>query len=245
MTRREEPIKSPLALYLTKSNHVSETMDSAASTPAPRQFVIGSRASKLAVIQAEIVLDALTKLHPDTPFTLSFMTTAGDKNQSQALYLMGGKSLWTKELEVGLLDGDIDLIVHSLKDVPTTLPDGCELGAILEREDPSDCLVMKADLPYKSLDELPDGSVIGTSSVRRVAQLRRVFPKLRFADVVSGLALGSASFRLMARLIHSGEICPSLKCSSDKQHLFTYSLVSPSGIPVSPNWTTPSHSMLL
>lgn len=153
-------------------------------TPAPRRYVIGSRASKLATIQAEIVLDALTKLHPEASFALSYMTTEGDKNQSQALYLMGGKALWTKELEVGLLDGDIDLIVHCLKDVPTALPSGCELGAILEREDPTDCLVVKAGLEYKSLDELPEGSVIGTSSVRRVAQVRRHYPHLKFLDVV-------------------------------------------------------------
>lgn len=150
-----------------------------------RQFVIGSRASKLATIQAEIVLDGLTRLHPLTQFSLSYMTTEGDKNQSQALYLLGGKSLWTKELEVGLLEGDIDLIVHSLKDVPTTLPPGCDLAAILKREDPSDCLVIKKDSPYSSLEDLPEGSIVGTSSVRRVAQLRRAFPKLKFADVVS------------------------------------------------------------
>ncbi|KIO33599.1 hypothetical protein M407DRAFT_17561 [Tulasnella calospora MUT 4182] len=156
-------------------------------TPAPRRYTIGSRASKLATIQAEIVLDALQKLHPEAIFNLEYMTTEGDKNQSQALYLLGGKALWTKELEVELLEGKIDLIVHSLKDVPTTLPPGCELGAILEREEPGDCLVMKQGLEYKSLDELPDGSVIGTSSVRRVAQLRRLYPKLQFADVRGNL----------------------------------------------------------
>ena len=113
------------------------------------------------------------------------MSTEGDKNQSQALYLLGGKSLWTKELEVVLKENMVDMLVHSLKDVPTTLPEGCEIGAILEREDPADSLVIKKGLEYKSLDELPDGSVVGTSSVRRVAQLRRAYPKLKFADVVS------------------------------------------------------------
>jgi hydroxymethylbilane synthase len=113
------------------------------------------------------------------------MTTEGDKNQAQALYLMGGKSLWTKELEVSLLQGEVDILVHSLKDVPTTLPPGCELGAITEREDPADCLVVKKGLPHTSLEDIPGGSVIGTSSVRRVAQLRRKFPRLVFQDVVS------------------------------------------------------------
>lgn len=113
------------------------------------------------------------------------MSTEGDKNQSQALYLLGGKALWTKELEVALKEGLVDMLVHCCKDVPTTLPDGCELGAVLEREDPVDSLVVKKGLGYKSLEELPEGSVVGTSSVRRVAQLKRAFPGLKFADVVS------------------------------------------------------------
>lgn len=113
------------------------------------------------------------------------MSTGGDINQSQALYLLGGKALWTKELEVALKEDAVDMLIHSLKDVPTTLPDGCEIGAILEREAPVDCLVVKKDKPWKTIDELPDGSVVGTSSVRRVAQLRRRFPGLKFADVVS------------------------------------------------------------
>lgn len=109
---------------------------------------------------------------------------AGDINQSQPLYLLGGKALWTKELEVAMLDGGVDAIVHSLKDVPTSFPPGCELGAVLVREDPSDALVVKAGSSYRCLEDMPDGSIIGTSSVRRVAQLRRRFPRLKFADVV-------------------------------------------------------------
>lgn len=149
-----------------------------------RPLVIGSRASKLAQIQTEIVRKALSAQFPDEEFQIQLMATEGDKNQSQALYLIGGKALWTKELEVGLLNGSIDLIVHSLKDVPTTLPEGCAIGAILEREDPRDALVVKEGLEYKTLEELPDGSTVGTSSVRRVAQLKRLFPKLEFRDVV-------------------------------------------------------------
>lgn len=98
---------------------------------------------------------------------------------------MGGKSVWTEELEAALLDGSVDLVVHSLKDVPTTLPAGMEIGAILEREDPVDGLVVKDGLPFRSLDDLPDGSVIGTSSLRRVAQLKRSHPRFKFIDVVS------------------------------------------------------------
>jgi hydroxymethylbilane synthase len=160
------------------------------TTSDSRSFVLASRASQLAQIQTNIVLDTLQSLYPESndpsqpKFTTSFMSTAGDKNQSQALYLLGGKALWTKELEVALKDKEVDLLIHSLKDVPTSLPEGCALGAILERENPVDSLVVKAGGPWKSLDELPEGSVVGTSSVRRVAQLKRNYPKLKFLDVV-------------------------------------------------------------
>jgi len=158
-----------------------------ASQPARKSIVIASRASKLAQIQTYIVRDALQALYPDLPFEVALMSTEGDKNQSQALYLLGGESLWTKELEVALLESQVDILVHCLKDVPTVLPDGCELGAILQREDPADSLVVKKDLPYKIIEELPDGSVVGTSSVRRVAQLKRKFPHLVFKDVRGNL----------------------------------------------------------
>lgn len=113
------------------------------------------------------------------------MATAGDNNLRSPLYVIGGegRAIWTKELEVALVARGVDAIVHSLKDVPTTLPDGLELAAILEREDPRDALVVKAGLPYRTLNEFPRGSVIGTSSVRRVALLRRAFPHLMFSDV--------------------------------------------------------------
>ncbi|KDR85231.1 hypothetical protein GALMADRAFT_233962 [Galerina marginata CBS 339.88] len=160
----------------------------------PRTFTLASRASQLAQVQTNIVLSSLRAIFPpDTKddsspsFTTSFMTTAGDKNQSQALYLIGGKALWTKELEVALKERDVDMLIHSLKDVPTTLPEGCILGAILEREDPVDSLVVKQDEIWKTLDDLPSGSVVGTSSVRRVAQLKRKYPHLKFLDVRGNL----------------------------------------------------------
>ena len=150
-----------------------------------RSFTLASRPSKLAVIQTESVLTTLQSKHGDVDFKTRYISSAGDKNQTDALYLMGGKSVWTEELEAALLDGGVDLVVHSLKDVPTTLPAGMEIGAILEREDPVDGLVVKDGLSFRSLDDLPDGSVIGTSSLRRVAQLRRSYPRLKFIDVVS------------------------------------------------------------
>ncbi|GJE96831.1 porphobilinogen deaminase [Phanerochaete sordida] len=162
-----------------------------AETPAPaapaRKFVLASRTSQLAQVQTFIVQDALRAAFPGTSFETSFMTTGGDHNQSQALYLLGGKSLWTKELEVALKEGVVDMLVHSFKDVPTVLPDGCVIAGVLEREDPVDSLIVKQGLPYKTVEELPDGSVVGTSSVRRVAQLKRKFPKLVFKDVRGNL----------------------------------------------------------
>lgn len=163
-----------------------------------RTFTLASRASQLAQIQTNIVLATLQALFPPPSesthehapvpiFKTSFMATSGDKNQSQALYLLGGKALWTKELEVVLREGAVDMIIHSLKDVPTTLPEGCVIGAILEREDPVDSLVVKCGKSWKSLEDLPGGSVVGTSSVRRVAQLKRNFPKLKFLDVRGNL----------------------------------------------------------
>ncbi|KAK0566279.1 porphobilinogen deaminase [Tilletia horrida] len=118
-------------------------------------------------------------------FPITSMSTAGDHNQRSPLYVIGGegRAIWTKELEVALQEGAIDAIVHCLKDIPTTLPEGLELAAICEREDPRDALVVKKGLPFSTLDELPPGSVIGTSSVRRVAQLRRRYPQLVFSDV--------------------------------------------------------------
>ncbi|POY71674.1 putative Hydroxymethylbilane synthase [Rhodotorula taiwanensis] len=154
---------------------------------AGQVFTLGTRNSKLAMVQTEIVRRDLEERWPGCEIRILGMTTLGDNVQTQPLYTFGGKALWTKELEVALLDGDVDAIVHSLKDVPTEFPPGCELGAVLEREDPTDALVVKDGLPYMTLDEIPDGSVIGTSSVRRVAQLRRKFPRLKFADVRGNL----------------------------------------------------------
>jgi hydroxymethylbilane synthase len=173
------------------------------ATDTRRTFVLASRASTLAKIQTEIVQRALERTHPDNAFGTSFMSTQGDKNQSQALYLIGDKALWTKELEVALLDGTVDMLVHSLKDVPTTLPPGCVLAGFTEREDPVDSLVVKEGLlvdgrPVRSLADLPAGAVIGTSSVRRVAQLRRQFPGFVFQDVVR-VPLSRAPGRALTR----------------------------------------------
>lgn len=144
---------------------------------------IGTRRSVLAVIQAELVQADLKKLHPEIQYEIHAMSTKGDKNQATALHEFGSKSLWTQELEAQLLEGHLDIIVHCLKDMPTQLPPKCIIGCIMEREDPRDAVVVKASLGYKSLLDLPAGSVVGTSSVRRSAQIKRKYPHLKFKDV--------------------------------------------------------------
>ncbi|KAK9448809.1 porphobilinogen deaminase, dipyromethane cofactor binding domain-containing protein [Limtongia smithiae] len=146
---------------------------------------LGSRSSSLAVAQTEIVVERLKAAHPDYEFEIVTKNTLGDQVQSKALYAFGGKSVWTTELEELLTgeNGGIHMIVHSLKDVPTSLPEQFELAAILDRADPRDVLCVRSDFPYKTLAELPAGSVVGTSSIRRSAQLRRHYPGLEFKIV--------------------------------------------------------------
>lgn len=154
------------------------------STTTKKSFVIGTRKSQLALAQTHLVRNALQEIYPDFEFTVEAMSTTGDNILDKALSKIGEKALFTKELEVALADRKVDFVVHSFKDLPTVLPPGMEIGAILEREDPRDALVLNARNEGKSLDTLPAGSVIGTSSLRRVAQLKRRYPHLKFADVV-------------------------------------------------------------
>ncbi|EHK25571.1 uncharacterized protein TRIVIDRAFT_212022 [Trichoderma virens Gv29-8] len=144
---------------------------------------IGTRRSNLAVIQAEGIRASLQKVAPDRTYEIEALHTLGDKDKSTELYNFGAKNLWTAELEEKLTSGELDVIVHCLKDMPTRLPDSCDLAAIPLRDDPRDALIIKAGLPYTSLKTLPEGAIIGTSSVRRSAQLRRLYPHLRFANL--------------------------------------------------------------
>ncbi|KAI8845971.1 porphobilinogen deaminase, dipyromethane cofactor binding domain-containing protein [Chytriomyces cf. hyalinus JEL632] len=153
-------------------------------------LAIGSRKSQLAMVQTHHVHGLLSTMFPHIQFTITGMTTTGDEVLDVALAKIGAKSLFTKELEVALHERSVDLVVHSLKDMPTQLPPGMTIGAILEREDPRDAVVMKASLAAKGisrLEDLPVGAVIGTSSVRRIAQLKRRFPGLVFQDVRGNL----------------------------------------------------------
>ena len=144
---------------------------------------IASRRSQLAMVQTEWVRDELLKAHSGMEISIEAMATQGDKILDVALAKIGDKGLFTKELEAQMLVNRADIAVHSLKDLPTNLPDGLMLGCVTEREDPADALVMHAKNKDKTLATLPEGSVVGTSSLRRLAQLRHHYPHLTFKDV--------------------------------------------------------------
>uniref|UniRef100_A0A3Q1EG31 hydroxymethylbilane synthase n=1 Tax=Acanthochromis polyacanthus TaxID=80966 RepID=A0A3Q1EG31_9TELE len=139
---------------------------------------------QLARIQTDSVADKLKELYPDIHLEI------GENHQSKSLcFLMqiGEKSLFTKELENALERNEVDLVVHSLKDLPTTLPPGFTIGAVLKRENPHDAVVLHPQNVGKTLDSLPENSVIGTSSLRRAAQLKKRFPHLKFNDIRGNL----------------------------------------------------------
>ncbi len=150
---------------------------------SPRTIRIGSRKSQLALVQTYWVQQELQKHFPDRTFEVETMSTQGDIILDVALAKIGDKGLFTKELEVGMLEKRTDLAVHSLKDLPTNLPEGLMLGCVTKRVDPADALVVHEKHKDKQLDTLPEGAVIGTSSLRRLAQLRHHFPHVVFKDV--------------------------------------------------------------
>jgi hydroxymethylbilane synthase len=147
---------------------------------------IVSRGSQLALWQANFVRDALLGIHPRLSIDIAVVKTTGDIILDVPLARIGDRGLFTKELDSALLDGSADLAVHSLKDVPTRLPDGLSIAAVTEREDPRDVLITRTGLP-RLLVDLPPGSRIGTSSLRRRAQLRAVRPDLQVLDLRGNL----------------------------------------------------------
>ncbi|NJL49507.1 MAG: hydroxymethylbilane synthase [Leptolyngbyaceae cyanobacterium SM2_5_2] len=153
----------------------------------PRTVRIVSRKSQLALIQTHWVRDELQRHFPDLRFDVVTMDTQGDKVLDVSLSKIGDKGLFTQELEDSMLRGDSDFAVHSLKDLPTRLPQGLMLGCITEREDPADALVVHESHRDKTLATLPEGAVIGTSSLRRLAQLRHHYPHLTFKDIRGNL----------------------------------------------------------
>jgi hydroxymethylbilane synthase len=147
----------------------------------PSVIRIGTRSSELALRQARLVQDALAARGVESE--LVTYKTVGDKRLDEPLSSIGAKGLFTKELETDLLKGKTQIAVHSLKDLPTDSPDGLTVAAVLEREDPRDALVVNGRILAQSLEELPRGSRVGTSSLRRRAQLLAMRPDLEVAEL--------------------------------------------------------------
>ncbi|MDA7949531.1 MAG: hydroxymethylbilane synthase [Hyphomicrobiaceae bacterium] len=146
-----------------------------------RALKIGTRGSPLALWQAEEVRSKLAAAHELEIAEIEICTfkTSGDRIQDKALREFGGKGLFTKEIEEALLAGDIDMAVHSFKDMPTVLPDGLDIACVLPREDVRDAFLSPTSSTFR---ELPEGAVVGTSSLRRQAQIRRVRPDLKVIE---------------------------------------------------------------
>jgi len=145
------------------------------SKTAKKKVRVGTRESRLAVVQTNLIVNEIKKKHPDYEFEIISFKTTGDTLLDQKLDKIGGKGLFIKELEAALLNGSIDIAVHSLKDMHARLPEGLTIAAVSRREDPRDVLIT---LGGKKLDDLEDNAVIGTSSARREAQLLLLKPGL-------------------------------------------------------------------
>jgi hydroxymethylbilane synthase len=188
---------------------------------------IGTRASELALRQARLVQEALRVR--DVESELVTYRTLGDKRLDEPLSAIGAKGLFTKELEVDLRKGKIDLAVHSLKDLPTESPPGLVVGAVLEREDPRDALVLNRDIQGLSFDDLPRGSRVGTSSLRRRAQLLALRPDLDVAEL-----RGNVPTRL--RKVDEGRVHAAILAAAGlhrldaRQHITCY-LEAPAWLP--------------
>lgn len=145
-----------------------------------RVIRIATRQSALALWQAEFVKAALEQAHPGLQVELLPMTTKGDRILDAPLAKVGGKGLFIKELEIAMQEGRADIAVHSMKDVPVEMPEGFDIHCICEREDPRDAFVSNN---YADLNDLPQGAIVGTSSLRRQVQIRQVRPDVQIRDL--------------------------------------------------------------
>jgi len=144
------------------------------------KLIAGTRRSNLARIQTGIVIDQLSGLFPGLSIEEKIIATRGDSILDSPLSRIGDKGLFTREIEQELLDGSIDFAVHSLKDIPTELPDGCIICSVLERESTDDVMVAN---PGMTLENLPSKARVGTSSLRRIAQILHIRPDLAIRDI--------------------------------------------------------------
>ena len=171
---------------------------------------IATRQSRLALWQTEYVADTLRRAHPGIEIEIIPMTTRGDEILDRSLSKVGGKGLFIKELEVAMIEDRADIAVHSMKDVPWDLPEGMRIGAVLQRADPGDAIAAKPGLD--SLDKLPEGARVGTSSLRRQAQIRHVRP-----DLVVEPVRGNVETRLR-KLDEGHRRVPSRRRSGHHRH---------------------------
>jgi hydroxymethylbilane synthase len=144
-----------------------------------RRIKVGTRASKLALYQADLVCSTLSRIFKDLRFDIVKIKTVGDRTQTGPVKLIG-PGIFTREIESALINSETDIAVHSAKDLASELPSGLVIGAVLEREDPRDCFVGREG---KALAQMPEGARIGTSSLRRTAQLRKIRPDLNFLEL--------------------------------------------------------------
>ena len=170
---------------------------------------VGTRGSKLALWQTEYVVDELKKRVYDVFFDIKIIKTKGDKIIDSPLHEIGGKGLFTKELEEAILNHEIDMAVHSMKDVPTQLPQGLIIGSILKRFSPHDALISKNKIPLK---DLKTGVIIGTSSLRRKAQMKAFNQNLIIKDL-----RGNVDTRL--RKLNEGEFDAIILATAGLEHL--------------------------
>ena len=149
------------------------------------KIVVGTRGSKLAVTQTNWVIDKLKEKYPSIEFEVKIIKTKGDLIQNVSLDKIGDKGLFVKEIEQQLIDGEIDMAVHSMKDMPSSLPEGLKFASVPKREDPRDVLILKEG--YNSLEDLPQGATIGTGSKRRKYQLLNHRPDLNIVSIRGNL----------------------------------------------------------
>ena len=197
-----------------------------------QRYTIGSRGSKLALWQAEWVQARLRELRPAADVGIEIYKTSGDVMRDVPLAVIGGKGVFTKELEEALVANRIDIAVHSLKDLPTLLPAGLAITAITEREDPRDALVLPAGTPAAgaSLAALPQGAVVGTSSLRRQAQLKHLRPDITIKDL-----RGNVDTRL--RKLDAGDYSAIILASAGLRRLGLAARIS---APVAPDVMLPA-----
>jgi hydroxymethylbilane synthase len=177
---------------------------------------IGTRGSRLALAQSEWIGQRVGEIYPNIKIELVRIKTKGDKILDSPLSEIGGKGLFVKEIEDALLGKEVDVAVHSVKDVPTELPDGLKLAVFPQREDPQDAFI---SIDYKTLNDLPEGSSVGTSSLRRSSQLLHMRPDLHIAPL-----RGNVDTRL--RKLESGDFQAIILAAAGLKRLGLYSRIN-------------------